>query len=64
MIKIEQLLESNFSENSPDKYVRTQEVKKVYRKQGEEYALVEMPYIEDWTLERKRKVAKAISSKV
>ena len=44
--------------------MRTQGVKKVYRKQGEEYALVEMQYIEDWTLERKRKVAKAISSKV
>ena len=63
MIKIEQVTEKNFNENSLDNYVRTQEVKKVYRKQGEEYVLVEMPYIEDWTLEKKRSVAKDICSK-
>ncbi len=63
MIKIELLSESNFNENSLDNYVRTQEVKKVYRKQGEEYVLVEMPYVEDWSLEKKRSVAKDISSK-
>lgn len=57
------LTEDNFNENSLDNYVRTQKVKKVYRKQGEEYALVEMPYIEDWTLEKKREVAKDIASK-
>ncbi len=63
MIKIELLSESNFNENSLDNYVRTQEVKNVYRKQGEEYVLVEMPYVEDWSLEKKRSVAKDISSK-
>lgn len=63
MIKIEQVTENNFNENSLDNYVRTQEVKKVYRKQGEEYVLVEMPYVEDWTLEKKRSVAKDICSK-
>ena len=63
MIKIEQVTEKNFNENSLDNYVRTQEVKKVYRKQGEEYVLVEMPYVEDWTLEKKRSVAKDICSK-
>ena len=63
MIKIELLTENNFNKNSLDNYVRTQEVKKVYRKQGEEYVLVEMPYIEDWSLEKKRSVAKDICSK-
>lgn len=63
MIKIELLSENNFNENSLDNYVRTQEVKKVYRRQGEEYVLVEMPYVEDWSLEKKRSVAKDICSK-
>lgn len=63
MIKIELLSENNFNENSLDNYVRTQNVKKVYRKQGEEYVLVDMPYVEDWSLEKKRSVAKDISSK-
>ena len=63
IIKIELLSENNFNENSLDNYVRTQNVKKVYRKQGEEYVLVDMPYVEDWTLEKKRSVAKDICSK-
>lgn len=63
MIKIELLSENNFNENSLDNYVRTQNVKKVYRRQGEEYVLVDMPYVEDWSLEKKRSVAKDISSK-
>ena len=63
MIKIEQLTAANFNEKSLDNYVRTQNVKKVYRKQGGDYVLVEMPYVEDWTLEKKREVAKDIVSK-
>lgn len=62
MIKIERLSEENFSENALDSYIRTHEVKKVYRKQGEEYVLVECPYTEDWNLEKKREVARDISS--
>lgn len=62
MIKIERLSKENFSENELDSYIRTHEVKKVYRKQGEEYVLVECPYTEDWNLERKREVARNISS--
>lgn len=58
MIKIEQLTAANFNENSLDNYVRTQNVKKVYRKQGGEYALVEMPYVEDWTLEKSARLRK------
>ena len=62
LIKIELLTKNNFNENSLDNYERTQEVKKVYRKQDGEYVLVEMPYVEDWTLEKKREVAKDICS--
>ena len=62
MIIIERLSEENFSENALDSYIRTHEVKKVYRKQGEEYVLVEYPYTEDWNLEKKREVARDISS--
>ncbi len=62
MIRIELLSEKNFSESSLDSYARRQEVHRVYRKKDEEYVLVEMPYIEDWTLERRRQIANNISS--
>ncbi|MGN0403408.1 MAG: GNAT family N-acetyltransferase [Acetatifactor sp.] len=62
MVKIELLSESNFKENSLDSYERKQEVKRVYRKEGIEYVLVDMPYVEDWSIEKKRRVAKDISS--
>ena len=62
MIRIETLSERNFSESSLDLYVRRHEVKRVYRKTDGEYSLVEMPYIEDWSLEQKRQIARNISS--
>lgn len=62
MIKIELLSKKNFSEFSLDSYVRKQDAKRVYRKQEGKYILVDMPYVEDWTLERKRQVAKNLSS--
>ena len=62
MVKIELLSEKNFNEHSLDSYERKQYVKKVYRKKGSEYVLVDMPYVEDWSLERKRQVAMDISS--
>ncbi|MGN0603195.1 MAG: GNAT family N-acetyltransferase [Oscillospiraceae bacterium] len=62
MIRIEIISERNFSEASLDSYVRTQDVKRVYRKTDGEYSLVEMPYIEDWSLEKKREVARDIVS--
>ncbi|MGN0587526.1 MAG: GNAT family N-acetyltransferase [Oscillospiraceae bacterium] len=63
MVNIELLSERNFNAHSLDNYVRTQEVKRVYRRQGEDYILVDMPYVEDWTLEEKRQKAQDISSK-
>lgn len=62
MIKIELLSEKNFHEYSLDLYIRKQDVKRVYRKEGTEYVLVDMPFVEDWNLEKKRQVALDISS--
>lgn len=45
-----------------DNYERKQDVKRVYRKVGSGYVLVDMPYVEDWSLEKKRQVAEDISS--
>ena len=61
-MNIELLTEKNFTPNSLDFYNRTQIVKRVYRRQNGEYALVDMPYIEDWTLERKRLEAQFLRS--
>ncbi|MDD6793800.1 MAG: GNAT family N-acetyltransferase [Clostridiaceae bacterium] len=60
---MELLSEENFNANSLDEYERRHDVKKVYRKRGAEYVLVDMPYIEDWSLEEKREIAKKISGK-
>lgn len=46
-----------------DNYDRKQQVNRVYRKSGNEYVLVDMPYVEDWDIEKKRQVAEGISSK-
>ncbi|MGN0325902.1 MAG: GNAT family N-acetyltransferase [Lachnospiraceae bacterium] len=62
MITFELLTEKNFQLNALDTYDRKQEVKKVYRKKDGEYILVDCQYIEDWDLEKKRRVAKSISS--
>ncbi len=62
MTKIELLTERNFNEHSLDSYERRHDVKKVYRRKGDEYVLVDMPYVEDWNIEEKRQIAKDISS--
>ena len=62
MIRIELLSEKNFNEHSLDSYERKQDVKRVYRRDKSEYVLVNMPYIEDWSLEKKQQVARDISS--
>ncbi|MGN0675687.1 MAG: GNAT family N-acetyltransferase [Oscillospiraceae bacterium] len=60
MVSIELLTENNFTESLLDSYERRQEVKKVYRKQNNEYVLIEQPFVEDWDLERRRQIAKKI----
>lgn len=62
MIRIEILSAENFKPNSLDNYQRKQDVKKVYRKLGGEYVLVDCVYTEDWDKEKRRSVAKSISS--
>ncbi|MGN0650890.1 MAG: GNAT family N-acetyltransferase [Oscillospiraceae bacterium] len=62
MINIELLTKENFNENSLDYFERRQEVRRVYRKSENGHELVELPYIEDWDIEKKRQVAKDISS--
>ena len=62
MIKIELLSDSNFCLESLDLYNRKQNVNKVYRRIDGEYTLVECKYTEDWDLNKKRSVAKQISS--
>ena len=62
MIKFELLSKHNFDEYALDTYERKQEVNKVYRMQNGEYELIDCPYTEDWDLNKKRTVAKEISS--
>ena len=62
MIKIELLSAENFKLDSLDNYKRKQDVKKVYREQNGEYILVDCVYTEDWDMEKRRSVAKDISS--
>ena len=60
-VKIKRLSPSNFSETSLDGFVRTHHVKNVYRKNGNEYMLVEKPYTEEWSIDEKREIAARIS---
>ena len=62
MIKIELLSETNFCIISLDLFNRKQDVNKVYRRTDVGYSLVECKYTEDWDLNKKRSVAKRISS--
>ncbi|MGN0611287.1 MAG: GNAT family N-acetyltransferase [Ruminiclostridium sp.] len=62
MINFELLSDKNFNGNSLDSYERKQEVKRVYRREGRGYALVDMPYTEDWSLDKKRQIAEDIKS--
>ncbi|MGN0378958.1 MAG: GNAT family N-acetyltransferase [Butyrivibrio sp.] len=62
MIRIELLSTENFKPDSLDNYQRKHDVKKVYRKHNGEYVLVDCVYTEDWDMEKRRSVAKDISS--
>ena len=61
LITFELLSEKNFNANALDRFDRKHDVKRVYRKIGGEYTLVELPYVEDWSLEEKREAAEQIS---
>ena len=62
MIRIELLSADNFKPDSLDNYPRKHDVKKVYRKHNGKYILVDCVYTEDWDMEKRRSVAKDISS--
>lgn len=62
MITIELLTEKNFTLNSLDSYDRRHDVKRVYRKKDNGYILVDLPYVEDWSLDDKRRIAADICS--
>ena len=62
MIQIELLNAENFKPDSLDNYQRRQEVRRVYRKHDGIYQLEECVYLEDWDREKRRYVAKEISS--
>ena len=59
---IELLSETNFCIESLDRFNRKQDVEKVYRRIDGDYALVRCEYTEDWDLDKKRSVARQISS--
>lgn len=59
---IEKLTRDNFTLTSLDDFVRTQSVTEVYRKISVEYRLVRAPFIDDWSLARKREKAAELLS--
>lgn len=61
-MKIELLTAENFKLDSLDNYQRKQEVKWVYRNHDGVYQLEDCVYTEDWDMEKRRSVAKEISS--
>lgn len=61
-MKIELLIAENFRQDSLDNYQRRQEVKRVYRNHDGVYQLEDCVYTEDWDIEKRRSVAKEISS--
>lgn len=60
-MRIELLSKDNFNKTSLDNYVRTHEVKRVYRKREGEYVLVDYSYTEEWDMEERREIAETIS---
>lgn len=59
-IEIKQITDANFTESSLDGFDRSQVVKEVWRRLNGEYMLIEQPFTDDWTAERKREIAREI----
>lgn len=57
-IKYKKLGAENFSVTSLDGFERRQSVERCWRKVNGEYALLPVKYIEDWTVEEKRALAR------
>lgn len=61
-MKTELVTRENFSENSLDDFVRTQQVKRIYRKSESGYVLEEAEFVMDWDIEKKREAARDMMS--
>lgn len=62
MMITELVTRGNFSENSLDEFVRTQYVKRIYRKSVFGYSIGEAEFTMDWDIEKKREVARDMMS--
>jgi len=62
MIEIQLLSQENMNKNSLDDYCRTQSVESVYRLIDREYQLIKDEATMDWSLEKKRAIAKELLS--
>ena len=60
IINCVELTASNFNVNSLDDFIRRQKVSQCWRRDGEDYALKPVTYIEDWSLEERRQMAEKI----
>ena len=60
--RIERLTAENFGSTSLDGFVRTQPVTEVWRRTQHGYCLVLASFIDDWSPERRREIAKEILS--
>ena len=56
------LTNENFNENSLDDFIRHQEVKECWRKINGELTLVPCEFTENWSIEKRRKIAAEISA--
>jgi len=59
---IEVVTKENFNEKSLDYFNRTQYVNRVYKKSESGYQIVENKFVMDWSLEKKREVARDMLS--
>lgn len=56
-INFYELSKENFNANSLDDFIRHQEVKECWRKINNDYVLIQNKYVEDWDIEKCRKIA-------
>lgn len=59
---IERVTDENFCERSLDNFNRSQYVNRIYKKFDAEYEIIESEFIMDWSLEKKRHVARDMLS--
>ena len=55
-ITYQKLCKNHLHDEVLDKFNRYQKVSRCWRKQNDEWVLIDHPYIEDWDLEKKRNI--------